>query len=134
MKEVLVNGRTLFWDGAIFLCEKIPVKAHSLDIIVSNPPYVLENEKPKMRRNVLDHEPHLALFVPDNDALLYYKRIAEVGKQWLKPGGKLYFEINEQFADPLLEMLQYQNYQSLSISRDIFGKDRFVSAALPAKS
>ncbi|MBK0404177.1 peptide chain release factor N(5)-glutamine methyltransferase [Adhaeribacter sp. BT258] len=133
-ENALKYSQPVQWIHADIFSDKVPLKAHSLDIIVSNPPYVLENEKPKMRRNVLDHEPHLALFVPDNDALLYYKRIAEVGKKWLKPGGKLYFEINEQFADPLLEMLRNQKYQSLSISRDLFGKDRFVSAALPAKS
>lgn len=133
-QNALKYGQPINWINADIFTDKAPLKHHSLDILVSNPPYVLENEKPKMRRNVLEHEPHLALFVPDNDALLYYKRIAEVGKKWLKPGGKLYFEINEQFADPLLEMLQQLGYQSLSISRDIFGKDRFVSAALPAKS
>ena len=133
-ENALKYSQLVQWINADIFSDKILLKASSLDIIVSNPPYVLENEKPKMRRNVLDHEPHLALFVPDNDALLYYTRIAEVGRKWLKPGGKLYFEINEQFADPLLEMLQDQRYQSLSISRDLFGKDRFVSAVWPAKS
>jgi release factor glutamine methyltransferase len=133
-ENALKYSQPVQWINADIFSDKILLKASSLDIIVSNPPYVLENEKPKMRRNVLDHEPHLALFVPDNDALLYYTRIAEVGRKWLKPGGKLYFEINEQFADPLLEMLQDQRYQSLSISRDLFGKDRFVSAVWPAKS
>ncbi|HSI90895.1 MAG TPA: peptide chain release factor N(5)-glutamine methyltransferase [Adhaeribacter sp.] len=130
--NALKYSQPVQWINADIFSDKIPVKPHSLDIIVSNPPYVLENEKPKMRKNVLDHEPHLALFVPDNDALLYYKRIAEVGQKWLKPGGKLYFEINEQFADPLIEMLRNHGYQSLSVSRDLFGKERFVTAALPA--
>jgi release factor glutamine methyltransferase len=130
-ENALKYGQPITWLHADIFEDKVPLKMHSLDILVSNPPYVLENEKPKMRRNVLDHEPHLALFVPDNDALLYYKRIADVGKKWLKPGGKLYFE---QFANPLIEMLHQQGYQSLTISRDLFGKDRFVSAALPANS
>ena len=133
-ENALKYGQPITWVHADVFAEDAPIKEQSLDIIVSNPPYVLENEKPQMRRNVLEHEPHLALFVPDDDALVYYKRIAEVGKKWLKPGGKLYFEINEQFANPLIEMLQEYGYQSLSVSRDLFDKDRFVSAMLPAES
>jgi release factor glutamine methyltransferase len=130
----LKYGQGIQWLQANIFEDKIKIPAHSLDIVVSNPPYVLETEKEQMRRNVLEHEPHLALFVPDNDPLLYYKRIAEVAKKLLKPGGKLYFEINEQFAEQLVEMLQKQKYQEVKASKDIFDKDRFVSAVWPAKS
>lgn len=133
-RNSLRYGQIIEWLQADIFEDKIKIPLHSLDIVVSNPPYVLENEKQEMRRNVLDHEPHLALFVPDNDPLLYYKRIAEVAKKLLKPGGKLYFEINEQFADELVQMLQKQNYSEITASKDIFDKDRFVSAVWPAKT
>lgn len=133
-RNSLKYGQNVQWLQADIFEDKIKIPAHSLDIVVSNPPYVLETEKLQMRRNVLDHEPHLALFVPDTDPLLYYKRIAEVGQKLLKPGGKLYFEINEQFADDLVEMLQKQKYKEVKASKDIFDKDRFVSAVWPAKS
>lgn len=133
--NALKYGQPVKWINAdIFGDKKLPIPAHSLDLVVSNPPYVLENEKPKMRRNVLDHEPHLALFVPNNNALLYYRRIAEVAAQLLKPGGKLYFEINEQFAGATVEMLQQLHYTQAAATQDIFGKDRFVTADWSGKS
>lgn len=108
--------------------DPLPLRPRSLDILVSNPPYVLESEKVFMRRNVLDFEPHLALFVPDADALLYYKRIAEVARQLLKPAGRLYFEINEQYAAALTVLLQQYYFQNIQTRKDLFGKDRFVAA------
>lgn len=108
--------------------ESLPLPPEILNIVVSNPPYVLESEKELMRRNVLDFEPHLALFVPDQDALRYYRRIAEVAQQLLKPGGKLYFEINEQFGAATTELLKKLNYTHPQTHSDLFGKDRFVSA------
>ncbi len=106
----------------------LPLPPQSLHVLVSNPPYVLESEKDQMRRNVLDFEPHLALFVPDTDALIYYQRIAEVAKQLLLPGGKLYFEINEKYAAALEKLLQEYHFQNIRTHTDLFGKDRFVSA------
>jgi release factor glutamine methyltransferase len=129
--NALKYGQPIEWLHADIFEEKMPIKNRSLDIIVSNPPYVLEKEKAQMRRNVLDHEPHLALFVPDNDALLYYNRIAAVGQKLLKPGGKLYFEINEQFAALTAEMLEEKHYQQVTAIQDLFGKDRFVEARWP---
>ena len=127
-ENALKYGQPVEWLLADIFKAKLPVKAHSIDILVSNPPYVLESEKQQMRRNVLDHEPHLALFVPDTDALLYYRRIAEAGRKLLKPGGKIYFEINERFAAELMALLNASGYTAIAASKDIFDKDRFVMA------
>ncbi|ALD22066.1 peptide chain release factor N(5)-glutamine methyltransferase [Hymenobacter sp. DG25A] len=104
------------------------IPPHSLQILVSNPPYVLENERPLMRRNVLEYEPATALFVPDNDPLLFYRRIAELGQELLQPGGALYFEINEQYAQELCQLLAALEYQAVAAHPDLFGKDRMVRA------
>ncbi|MCD8183297.1 MAG: peptide chain release factor N(5)-glutamine methyltransferase [Bacteroides sp.] len=98
------------------------------DVIVSNPPYVTESEKQEMERNVLDWEPNLALFVPDNDPLLFYRRIAELGRTMLVEGGSLYFEINRAFGDATVTMLRGQGYGNLRILKDISGNDRIVIA------
>ena len=98
------------------------------DIIVSNPPYVDESEKKDMDANVLDHEPHIALFVPDDNPLLFYKRIAEIGNQSLKAGGKLYLEINPRHAEELKQLLLSSGYDDIEIIKDINGKDRFAKA------
>ncbi|MDX5482580.1 MAG: peptide chain release factor N(5)-glutamine methyltransferase [Hymenobacteraceae bacterium] len=100
----------------------------SLDIITSNPPYVLEEEKERMRDNVLRYEPHLALFVPDLDPLKYYKRITELGLALLKPGGKLYFEINERYGREVRQLLLEKGFAQAEVVQDLFGKDRGVRA------
>lgn len=99
-----------------------------LDILVSNPPYVPEAEKSEMHRNVLDFEPGLALFVPDQDPLLFYRVIGEKGKQLLKPGGKLYFEIHEKFGSEVAELLTSLGYRDVKVVRDLNGKERIASA------
>ena len=102
------------------------IQFKDLDIIVSNPPYVLDSEKATMKANVLDYEPHLALFVPDNDPLLFYQGIIEKAKKWLKPQGLLYFEINEQFAKEIEILALNKRVSSVCCIKDLFGKDRFV--------
>jgi len=102
----------------------------NLDIIVSNPPYVLDQEKKLMRANVLNHEPHLALFVPDEDALLFYKQIATLSLKLLKTTGTLYFEINERQAAALTALLQELGFNSIEVYQDIFGKERFLRASI----
>ncbi len=109
------------------------IPPHTLDILISNPPYVLESEKELMRANVLDHEPHLALFVPDTDALKYYSRIATLGQELLKPGSSLYFEINERYGNATKEMLQQAGYRQVQVLQDLFGKERMVEAMLGQK-
>lgn len=97
-----------------------------LDFIVSNPPYITEKEKEEMRGNVLDHEPHLALFVEDKDPLLFYKAIAEYGLQCLKNGGYLYFEINEHLGKETAQMLSDKGYKDVIIKEDLEGKERMI--------
>lgn len=97
------------------------------DIIVSNPPYVTESEKADMEPNVLDWEPELALFVPDNDPLRFYRRIAVLGKKMLNPGGKLYFEINRAYGCEIVCMLTDLGYCHPCIIKDISGNDRIVT-------
>lgn len=104
--------------------EEIP----QYELIVSNPPYICEKEKKEMERNVLDYEPHLALFVKDSDPLLFYRKIAEAGKSILKPGKNLYFEINALFGKETQEMIETYDYTDVHIYKDISGKDRFISA------
>ncbi|UXP34120.1 peptide chain release factor N(5)-glutamine methyltransferase [Reichenbachiella agarivorans] len=101
-----------------------------LDIIISNPPYVLDREKQQMTSNVLDHEPHLALFVEDNHPLVFYEAIAVRSKSTLKRGGCLFFEINEKFGTEVAELLSTSGYGQVQIHQDINGKDRFVSGEL----
>ena len=100
----------------------------SLDIIVSNPPYVCQQERADMERHVLDHEPPLALFVPDDDPLLFYRAIADYALQALRPGGRLYFELNCRFAHETADMLQQAGLSDVCIRKDQYGKDRFISA------
>ena len=101
---------------------------HSFDIIVSNPPYVLDSEKKNMHANVLDYEPHTALFVADNDPLLFYNRIADVAIQLLTDGGKLYFEINRAKGQETIKMLENKNFSEIRLIKDISGNDRMVRA------
>lgn len=98
----------------------------NFDIIVSNPPYVTEKEKSLMQQNVLDYEPELALFVPDNDPLLFYRSILDFGLQHLKPKGKIYFEINEAFGQEMISLMQKKGFSDNILLRDINGKDRMV--------
>ena len=100
------------------------------DCIVSNPPYVTEAEKDLMQANVLDYEPDLALFVSNENPLLFYNAIADAGLKLLKSGGQLWFEINEHFGKETCEMLTKKGYQSVELFKDFHEKDRMVKAAL----
>ena len=97
-------------------------------IIVSNPPYVCEKESASMKPHVLEHEPKIALFVPDEDPLVFYRAIAEYGQQALKPGGWLYFEINPDYAEPLEALLQELEYGQIEMKTDSYGKKRMIRA------
>ena len=98
------------------------------DVIVSNPPYVCMNEKSQMPSNVLEHEPELALFVPDNDPLLFYRAIAEFAHSHLRQNGKLYLEINESYANEVTRLLKAESFDDIQIRKDFRGKDRFAIA------
>lgn len=101
-------------------------ESYSLDIIVSNPPYIDECEKKDMEPNVLDYEPHSALFVPDSDPLVFYRRIADIAADALAPGGRLYFEINPKHAGELADLLAGKGFDAVSVLKDSYGKDRFI--------
>lgn len=96
------------------------------DVIVSNPPYIPQSDIVRMERNVVDYEPHTALFVADDDALCFYRSIAQNGVKMLRMGGALYFEIYEQFGKQIRQMLEQMGYNDIVVAKDIFGKERMV--------
>ena len=100
------------------------------DIIVSNPPYVCESEKKEMRANVLDYEPSSALFVSDNDPLIFYRKILEFAQNALKPHGQVWFEINEKFGKEMINLCHEKGFQNVEIIKDFRGKDRILKADL----
>ncbi|MFA5848798.1 MAG: peptide chain release factor N(5)-glutamine methyltransferase [Bacteroidales bacterium] len=102
------------------------IEEHSLDIIVSNPPYVREQERALMHRNVIDFEPAEALFVNDNNPLVFYRALADWGRQLLKPGGSIYFEINEAYGKEVVQLLASAGYTDIMLRKDIHDKDRMV--------
>jgi release factor glutamine methyltransferase len=97
-------------------------------LIVSNPPYICNKERACMEANVLEHEPHTALFVPDDDPLLFYRAIAQYGQTALEPRGWLYFEINPLYAQPLGDMLHMMSYHDIELKLDQYGKQRMIRA------
>jgi release factor glutamine methyltransferase len=105
-----------------------PLPFQDLDIVVSNPPYIPASEVHQMRRNVVDYEPHLALFVPDNDPLLFYREIAMKSLNPLRTGGALFFEAHELHADELAEELEDWGYADVTVYADMSGKHRVVKA------
>ena len=98
------------------------------DVIVSNPPYITESEKADMEANVLDWEPATALFVPDTDPLLFYRKIAELGAVMLEEGGSLYFEINRAYGNETVQMLEALGYKQIELRKDDWGNDRMIKA------
>ncbi len=123
------NARTLGAEVRFVQCDVLTVQPGAdehYDVIVSNPPYVTEHERTTMEPNVLKWEPSLALFVPDDDPLRFYRRIADLGRQLLVPDGYLYFEINQAYGKDTAEMLYECGYTSIQIGKDLSGNDRFV--------
>jgi len=102
----------------------------TLDLIVSNPPYIRELERKQMSANVLNYEPHLALFVPDDNPLIFYKGIANFAIKHLKPQGKLYLEINEYFGEETKELLEKKGFKDVVLIKDINGKNRILRASI----
>ena len=105
-----------------------PADAPVFDAIVSNPPYVTDSERASMEANVLDYEPALALFVPDDDPLLFYRAIADFAWTHLSIGGRLFFEINHRFGVEIVMMLRHKGFANCAVQHDAFGKERFVVA------
>ncbi|MBO9151180.1 peptide chain release factor N(5)-glutamine methyltransferase [Chitinophaga sp. GCM10012297] len=100
----------------------------SLNIVISNPPYIPEQERAEMQPLVTEFEPSLALFVPDKDPLLFYRRIAQLAQEKLEPGGKLYFEIHESFGKAVIDLLEKEKFREVALRQDMFGKDRMIKA------
>lgn len=101
------------------------------NVIVSNPPYITNKEKAEMEANVLNWEPHTALFVPDHDPLLFYRKIAQLGMSMLVNGGALYFEINRAYGTETIAMLQALGYENIIIRKDRFNNERMIKATRP---
>lgn len=123
-KNAIINNVNVdFFKEDVLNCKKLPKK---YDIIVSNPPYIIENEKDKMQSNVLKYEPDIALFVNNDDPLLFYRKIAQLGQKHLISEGSIYFEINEYLGSELLILLKTEGYKEITLHKDIFGKYRMV--------
>ena len=99
-----------------------------VDLIVSNPPYVLNSEKVKVKNNVLEFEPSMALFVEDEDPLIFYKKISELAFMSLNDNGKLFFEINEQFGNEIVSMLSHIGFVDIELKKDANSKDRMMKS------
>jgi len=115
-----------------FLCNDVlndSLPLRNLDIIVSNPPYVSFREKSRMKKNVLLFEPPVAIFVPDDDPLVFYKAIASLAWKTLTSSGKVWVEINEQFGKEVVNIFSGKGFQQVSLRRDFSGKDRIVMAS-----
>jgi len=125
---VLNNVQIRFIEANILKFESwnLEYKDLKFDLIVSNPPYVRELEKQKMSANVIKHEPHLALFVEDNDPLFFYRKILQFSSKNLKPKGKIYFEINEYLGNEIVNLFKEEGYKEIELKLDIFGKDRMI--------
>lgn len=100
------------------------------DVIVSNPPYVRNLEKQEIKKNVLEFEPHLALFVEDNDALLFYRKIAQLAKESLAENGQLFFEINQYLGKETVKLLEQLGFKNIELRKDIYGNDRMIKCSL----
>lgn len=126
------NAQLLKLDVPFEICDVLTddwnAENNSIDIIVSNPPYIMNSERVEMSNTVLDFEPEMALFVPDTAPLLFYEAIAKKGQKLLKEKGKLYFEINEQFGKETVAMLEESGYQHIQLFKDLQGKDRMIRA------
>ena len=108
-------------------------EADSFDVVVSNPPYICDSERADMERNVLEHEPATALFVPDADPLIFYRAIAKYAAVALKPTGRIYLEINRRFGGETCQLLEENGFEQAQVIRDQFGNPRIVKALLPAR-
>lgn len=125
----MIEADVVFTEIDILNNKKI-ARLLQFDVIVSNPPYIRNSEKIVMHKNVLDYDPETALFVSDDDPLIFYRSIAVLGLSHLNENGKIYFEINEAFGDETSELLKNFNYSNIKIHKDFRGKNRFVSAVL----
>ena len=126
-----LNANVTFKEKDIIKCSIAPVLAEQkVSVIVSNPPYIVPSESSAMSDSVLNHEPNIALFTPEDDPLKFYRAISDYAKTALLPQGKLYFEINPLFAQQLEALLKKQGFGDITFKNDQYGKQRFVRATL----
>ncbi len=118
------------WSETLSRLNSSNVITEAFDLIVSNPPYVRESEKSEIARRVLDFEPESALFVPDGDPLLFYRAICRFGREHLREGGSLWFEINEALGPESRSLIEQEGYCNVMIHKDINNKNRFISATI----
>ena len=130
-KNALANGVNVNFIKDDIINPKNPkLIENQYDIIVSNPPYVCESEKSEMRANVLDYEPLTALFVSDNDPLIFYRKILEFAQKTLKPNGEIWFEINEKFGEEMKNLCLEKGFEKVEIIKDFRERDRFLRAKM----
>jgi release factor glutamine methyltransferase len=132
-KNAHALGATVHFEQIDILTQGLE-KLPNFDIIVSNPPYVTEKEKAEIRKNVLDYEPHKALFVPDENPLLFYRRIAELAQNKLNPDGVLYFEINQYLGAAMQDLLENLQFENVQLLKDLSGNIRFCKACLKVRA
>ncbi|MFB1039171.1 MAG: peptide chain release factor N(5)-glutamine methyltransferase [Polaribacter sp.] len=124
---ILNKVRIAFIELDILGAKSLPQK---YDVIISNPPYVRELEKEEIKNNVLENEPHLALFVADENPLIFYNKIADLAKQQLSKNGMLFFEINQYLGKETVSMLAEKGYKNIQLKKDLFGNDRMIKCVL----
>ena len=127
-QNAILNKVTIeFIELDILNAESLP---QEYDIIISNPPYVRELEKEEIKNNVLENEPHLALFVADENPLIFYNKIADLAKQQLSKNGMLFFEINQYLGKETINMLVKKGFKNIQLKKDLFGNDRMIKCVL----
>jgi release factor glutamine methyltransferase len=127
LQNAELNGTDIkFIHGDILQAAKLSLPVPSFDVIISNPPYIARNESEAMELRVKDHEPQLALFVENNDPLVFYKAICTFAKQKLSPQGKLYFELNAAYGQEAMALMVKEGFKNVSLIRDLSGKDRML--------
>ncbi len=122
------------FQGVDFLDDAQQKLLPTVDIIVSNPPYIPAKDKEQMAANVIINEPHTALFVPDTDALIFYRSLAQFGKKRLHEGGTIYVEINEDFGNEVVQLFSNAGYINVELKKDMQGKNRMVKAMIGAET
>ena len=127
-QNAILNKVTIeFIELDILNAESLP---QEYDVIISNPPYVRELEKEEIKNNVLENEPHLALFVADENPLIFYNKIADLAKQQLSENGMLFFEINQYLGKETINMLVKKGFKNIQLKKDLFGNDRMIKCVL----
>nr|WP_223826612.1 peptide chain release factor N(5)-glutamine methyltransferase [Flagellimonas sp. S3867] len=133
-QNAILNGVDITFHQKNILNPELRFKAElEFDVIVSNPPYVREKEKNKMNNNVVDHEPNLALFVPDDNALVFFESITKFALEHLKTNGSLFFEINQYLGNQTKTLLEAHNFLEIELRKDLFGNDRMLKGIAPLR-